>query len=371
MRARFDARAHHPTDPPRAHGPAERSRPTRSGAAILLLTTVLGGWSGLAGAARAADAPFDTGTAFWYDVVLQREGHPAEGRFDLAFELWSDDQAGELLGRVDHAQVPVATGSIRARLDFGADVLGSDERWIQLHVRPPGEGSFVAVGPRRRVTGRAGGVCAVDDDLEINGTLSVQAPGDTPEIHLLDGQLRLAGTLLGGLHFDAGGMQAASGLGSPTSLFLNPDGGGVGLGVLATTAPLTVPGGPDASPGSGGAMVLGPLNGPNVAIDDNEIMGRNAGATSALTLNAQGGDVVIGGRLDIGLVVDVVTAASDTIDVACSVPGTRLLAGGCRGGSILTGIRAAYPLGPTTWRCVFEQTEPDNEGTAICARLHW
>lgn len=335
-------------------------RPAR----LAVLAVVLASWWG----PTVARASLEAGTAFSYEVRLQQGGSPAEGRFDLSFELWSERQDGELLGRVDSLAVPVATGLVRARLDFGVEALGSEQRWIQLHVRPPGEGSYVAVGPRRRVAASAGGVCTVDDDLQINGTLRVEAPGGTPEIHLLGGELRLAGTLVGGLRLDAQGMQATSALGPATTLLLNPDGGGVGLGVSATAAPLTIPGGPDASPSGGGALILGPTSGPNLAIDGNEIMGRNAGATSALNLNAQGGNVVIGGRLDVGLVVDTAQLNSDTIDIACSVPGTRLLAGGC---STATAVRAAYPLDQTTWRCVFEAALPGNSGSAICARLRW
>lgn len=51
--------------------------------------------------------------------------------------------------------------------------------------------------------------------------------------------------------------------------------------------------GTDASLGGGGYLVLGSPDGGNVAMDNNEIMARNAGAASTLFLNNDGGDVSI------------------------------------------------------------------------------
>ena len=66
-----------------------------------------------------------------------------------------------------------------------------------------------------------------------------------------------------------------------------------------------VSGGSDAAPGGGGYLVTGVLSAGNIAIDDNEIMARVNGSTSRLTLNAEGGDIVLGngtsGNVGIGI----------------------------------------------------------------------
>ncbi|MFN3939600.1 MAG: hypothetical protein ACK4IY_03370, partial [Chitinophagales bacterium] len=64
-----------------------------------------------------------------------------------------------------------------------------------------------------------------------------------------------------------------------------------------------VVGGSDAALGSGGYVVTGLTSSTNVAIDNNEIMARNNGATSKLYLNNDGGDVSMcyaGGSVMIG-----------------------------------------------------------------------
>ncbi len=50
----------------------------------------------------------------------------------------------------------------------------------------------------------------------------------------------------------------------------------------------------DVEPDSGGTIVVGDPGGANIAMDNNEIMARNAGAPSTLYLNADGGEVSMG-----------------------------------------------------------------------------
>jgi hypothetical protein len=57
---------------------------------------------------------------------------------------------------------------------------------------------------------------------------------------------------------------------------------------------LHVAGGNDAGPTGGGYFQCGPSNAANIAIDDNEIMARSNGATSALFLQQDGGNLIVG-----------------------------------------------------------------------------
>ena len=71
--------------------------------------------------------------------------------------------------------------------------------------------------------------------------------------------------------------------------------GGVSIGHNAPDAPLHVVGGTDVNLASGGTLVLGAVNGLNIAINSNEIQARNNNAAaSALFLNAGGRNVFIG-----------------------------------------------------------------------------
>ncbi|HSF43580.1 MAG TPA: tail fiber domain-containing protein [Thermoanaerobaculia bacterium] len=73
------------------------------------------------------------------------------------------------------------------------------------------------------------------------------------------------------------------------------DSGRVGIGTLDPKAKLHVTGGADASLAGeeSGFLVLGPADGLNLVLDDNELMARNAGAKTALHLQAEGGDLVV------------------------------------------------------------------------------
>ncbi len=72
------------------------------------------------------------------------------------------------------------------------------------------------------------------------------------------------------------------------------DQGNVGIGTLKPQARLQVDGGTDVEPGSGGYLVVGDPAGTNLALDDNELMARDGGATATLFLQVDGGAVAIG-----------------------------------------------------------------------------
>jgi hypothetical protein len=66
----------------------------------------------------------------------------------------------------------------------------------------------------------------------------------------------------------------------------------------------------DVEPSGGGILLIGGVNGPNIAMDTNEIMARNDGSTSTLFLQADGGPVAIG------------TSSAPPADIALAVNGT-------------------------------------------------
>lgn len=86
--------------------------------------------------------------------------------------------------------------------------------------------------------------------------------------------------------------------------FLIRSAGGVGINTNAPTAPLHVLGGIDTEPDSGGVLVVGHVTAANLSMDGNEIMARNNGAVAPLSLNADGGNVILcsstDGRVGIG-----------------------------------------------------------------------
>jgi hypothetical protein len=145
--------------------------------------------------------------------------------------------------------------------------------------------------------------------------------------------------------------------------------GRVGIGTTAPLAPLHVTGGTDAAPGGGGYIQAGNTAGANVVIDDNEIMARNNGAVSNLHINNNGGDVIFGGAIDIGLeIVQEFTKDGNFVEATCP-PGKRVIGGGCNAGvADDDNVEISAPTNDGTgWRC-----HADGTGLwahAICANV--
>jgi hypothetical protein len=68
----------------------------------------------------------------------------------------------------------------------------------------------------------------------------------------------------------------------------------LGLGTTAPVVPLQVVGGSDLTLGGGGNIVIGQTSNNNLVMDNNEIQSRNNGNAAALFINANGGNVGIG-----------------------------------------------------------------------------
>ncbi len=134
--------------------------------------------------------------------------------------------------------------------------------------------------------------------------------------------------------------------------------GNLGVGTDAPDVKLHVVGGNDSAPAGGGYIQTGSSTSTNISIDNNEIMARDNGATSTLYLNAnggnvslvnsgsggvaigsstvpagvklnvQGGDVMVGGAIDIGLMEVAGPSGVDMAVISCPA-GMIALSGGC------------------------------------------
>jgi hypothetical protein len=169
---------------------------------------------------------------------------------------------------------------------------------------------------------------------------------------------------------------------SSNSISMVEGGGNVGIGGDSAGFPLVrlhVDGGSDASVANptGGYIVVGNTGASNIVIDNNEIMARNGGATSTLYLNHNGGDVRIGGTLDIGIeTVQEWCDSSNSCEVSCPA-GKVALSGGCSTHCnhcrAITMSRPSSSDGkdpPTGWYC---EKSGDENGTTlawvVCGRI--
>jgi hypothetical protein len=94
-------------------------------------------------------------------------------------------------------------------------------------------------------------------------------------------------------------------------------------------------------------------------------MARSNGAISALYLNNDGGDVVVGGALDVGHQVVTVVSSTENATALCPA-GSMVLGGGCDCGADL--VEASLPnVGGTGWIC--ECDGINLTARAICMRV--
>src|ERR1044072_4906258 len=95
-------------------------------------------------------------TAFTYQGKLTDAGSPASGNYDLQFKLFdtatvgTGAQQGATLVR---NPVAVSAGVFSVQLDFGANVFGGADRYLEIAVRPVGSASpYTVLAPRQPLT---------------------------------------------------------------------------------------------------------------------------------------------------------------------------------------------------------------------------
>lgn len=137
--------------------------------------------------------------------------------------------------------------------------------------------------------------------LDVGGRMRVRQGGGTAGIWFYQTTPAADRAFVGMYDDDTFGLYGNTGAG--WSLLLDTTTGDVGIGTSNPQAPLHIVSNSDAEPSGGGILVLGSTSGGNIALDGNEIMARNNGATSPLYLNNDGGNVhmaVVAGGVSIG-----------------------------------------------------------------------
>src|SRR6202041_1660911 len=79
------------------------------------------------------------GTAFTYQGRLYDGANPANGKYDLRFNVYSLVSGGSLLaGPVTNSPVVVSNGLFTTAIDFGADVFNGQTCWLEIAARSNG-----------------------------------------------------------------------------------------------------------------------------------------------------------------------------------------------------------------------------------------
>jgi hypothetical protein len=88
-----------------------------------------------------------------YQGRLSAGGAPANGSYDLVFRLFDHPSAGtQQAESLTNVGVGVSNGLFAAALDFGARPWSGQALWLEMLVRPGGNGPFTLLSPRQAVT---------------------------------------------------------------------------------------------------------------------------------------------------------------------------------------------------------------------------
>jgi hypothetical protein len=117
-------------------------RASRPVGAFLLMLVVM----------RATTAYGQT-TAFTYQGQLSDGGALATGSYDLRFALFDSAMGGAQLGASQNVPaVPVSAGVFTVQLDFGVSAFPGANRFVEIGVRPAGNGSYTTLAPRQQIS---------------------------------------------------------------------------------------------------------------------------------------------------------------------------------------------------------------------------
>jgi hypothetical protein len=101
----------------------------------------------------------ELGSAFTYQGRLKQSGRPAEGVFDLSFELFADDTGTSTLGTVCIDNITVTNGLFAIELDFGVGAFVGAKRWLEISARADSgdacdanTGTFTTLSPLQQIT---------------------------------------------------------------------------------------------------------------------------------------------------------------------------------------------------------------------------
>ena len=143
------------------------------------------------------------GTALTYQGRLLNAGEPANGLFNVDFNLWDDPVVGIQIGStVMFNSLPISDGLFTVELDFGANAFDNNDRWLEIVI------NGTELTPRQPITRAPYSIQTrgifVDQDQNVGiGTTNPQAKlhiddsPDQPAIRAATNWYAIRGTKLG------------------------------------------------------------------------------------------------------------------------------------------------------------------------------
>jgi endosialidase-like protein len=92
-------------------------------------------------------------TDFSYQGKLTDNGSPANGNYDLQFDLWDAPTGGNQVSpKKTLANIPVTNGVFTVTVDFGAGIFNGGLKFMEVAARPSGTGPYTVLSPRQQIT---------------------------------------------------------------------------------------------------------------------------------------------------------------------------------------------------------------------------
>ena len=117
---------------------------------------------------------------FIYQGKLNAAGIPANGSFDFEFLLYDALSGGSQIGpTISLSSISVADGFFSAKLNYPGTPFTGENRYLEIRVRPAGQGAMTVLGPRQHVTSspysiRSGTAGSANNALSLGGVLASQ-----------------------------------------------------------------------------------------------------------------------------------------------------------------------------------------------------
>lgn len=115
-------------------------------------------------------APAQSATAFTYQGQLQSNGSPANGNYDIAFQLFNALTNGSAVGpSLTNSATGVSNGLFTVTLDFGPGIFTGSNYWLDIGVRPTGaSNAFAELTPRQFLASTPQSVYALNSGTAAN-----------------------------------------------------------------------------------------------------------------------------------------------------------------------------------------------------------
>jgi hypothetical protein len=107
-------------------------------------------------------------TAFSYQGKLNSSSTPANGSYDLRFELYDALSGGNLIGTMNSNGVQLTNGIFTVQLDFGASAFNGSDRYLDISVKLPAEPAYARLTPRQKLQSVPYATKAINSDSATN-----------------------------------------------------------------------------------------------------------------------------------------------------------------------------------------------------------